>query len=524
MRGWHATVSCWRPGRPPQATGLPHITRAGWVCLGVGLVALIPRIALLPVRPIPDPTVNDEFSYVLGAETFWLGRAANPPHPMWVHFETFHENFEPTYASKYPPAQALFLALGWKLFGHPWYGVWLSCGLMCAALCWMLQGWLPPPYALLGGLMAAAQWGIAGYWINSYWGGAVAAAAGALVVGAVPRLVRRPSASVAALAALGAITLANSRPYEGALTVAAALAATILWRRRTGHGLKDLLALRVILPAAAILAIGIAAMGYYNYRVTGDPLALPYAVNQKQYGDAPLFWIVPPPSTPVYRHEVIRKFWEDWDRPVYDRARANPLRVLASGYYMLPFLLPLFGWVGICAAVLLRRSRKVQIVLGMLAVPVLGLLLEKNSLPHYFAPALGLMLTLVLLGVQYLHARWGSYAVVIFIALFFTTAGFYVARDPLEYGNRDFAAARRRVMRTLECESVRQLVIVRYGPRHNVLAEWVYNHADIDGSAIVWARDMGAAGNRELLDYYRGRKVWVLDADAPEPKAVAYTQ
>jgi hypothetical protein len=77
----------------------------------------------------------------LGAETFCLGRVTNPPHPLWVHFETFHENFQPTYASKYPPAQSLFLVLGWKLFGRPWHGMWLSCGVMCAALCWMLEGW-----------------------------------------------------------------------------------------------------------------------------------------------------------------------------------------------------------------------------------------------------------------------------------------------------------------------------------------------------------------------------------------------
>jgi hypothetical protein len=64
--------------------------------------------------------------------------------------------------------------------------------------------------------MAIAQWAIVGYWINSYWGGAVAAAAGAVVVGAVPRLARKPSSGVAAAAAFAVLVLANSRPYQGA--------------------------------------------------------------------------------------------------------------------------------------------------------------------------------------------------------------------------------------------------------------------------------------------------------------------
>jgi len=503
--------------------------RAGWVCLGVGLLALAARLALLPVRPIPGPTVQDEFAYLLGAETFCLGRVTNPPHPMWVHFETFHENFQPTYASKYPPAQSLFLALGWKLFGHPWYGVWLSCGLMCAALCWMLEGWLPPRYALLGGLMAVAQWGIAGYWIDSYWGGAVAAAAGALVLGAVPRLARRPTGGAAALAALGVVALANSRPYEGAVTVAAAAGALWVWRRRARRPFKEVLAWRVAAPAGAILGCGLAAMLYYNYRVTGHALLTPYAVNQAQYGAAPIFWIMPPRTPPVYRDEVIRSLWMDMDRAVYRRAHAAPWQVLPAFYETMRFFVPPFALAVAAIAAILRRGRKVRCALAMLAVSIAGLWLERTSLPHYFAPSAGLVLVLVVLGAQYLRVRWGAGAMAIFAALFFVNAGIFVARDPNPYANRQFSAQRQGAIRRMEEDrpgGLSHLVVVRYAPDHNALEEWVYNHADIDGSAIVWARDMGDAANRKLLDYYRARKqerkVWLLEADAPDPKPVPY--
>jgi hypothetical protein len=68
----------------------------------------------------------------------------------------------------------------------------------------------------------------------------------------------------------------------------------------------------------------------------------------------------------------------------------------------------------------------------------------------------------------------------------------------------------------------KQLVIVHYGPQHSPHLEWVNNLADVDGEKIVWARDMGSAGNEELLRYFKDRRVWRIDADDPTPKLETY--
>ena len=154
------------------------------MCLLAMTMTMAIRIALLPRMPIPQPVVTDEFSHLLAAETFVSGKITNPKHPMWEHFETFHELMRPTYMSMYPPGQALCLAMGWKLFGHPWFGVCISFGVFSACLCWMLQQWVPPIYAIVGTAITLTRISILGYWMNSYWGGAVAAAAGCALLAA----------------------------------------------------------------------------------------------------------------------------------------------------------------------------------------------------------------------------------------------------------------------------------------------------------------------------------------------------
>jgi hypothetical protein len=138
-------------------------------------------------------------------------------------------------------------------------------------------------------------------------------------------------------------------------------------------------------------------------------------------------------------------------------------------------------------------------------------------------PPRRLVLLLVVLGVQYLRVKAGALVLMVFAVLFFGGAAVHASRlTPDEHPHPLFAEHRLSVIHRLEGAGGRHLVIVRYASDHDPLDDWVFNHADIDGSAIVWARDMGAAGNRELLDYYRDRQVWLLEPDAREPALVPY--
>ena len=72
---------------------------------------------------------------------------------------------------------------------------------------------------------------------------------------------------------------------------------------------------------------------------------------------------------------------------------------------------------------------------------------------------------------------------------------------------------RARIEQELRAEGGKHLVIVASDPQHSMEDEWVYNGADIDGSPVVWARDLGDAENPALLAYFHDRQVHRVKLD-----------
>lgn len=489
--------------------------------LACAVTAFLGSAAVGLLVQIPEPAKHDEFSYLLAADTFALGRLANPPHEAWTFFETFHVIQQPTYASKYPPAQGLALAGGNALLGHPIAGVWLSCAAMCAALSWMLQAWIPGRWALIGGLLGVTQYAVAGYWAQSYWGGALAATGGALLYGGVRRLVEGGGAASAIAVAVGELLLANTRPFEGALLSLPA-GVVLAWHcARLPSTERRLWLARHLPPFLVCVSAGLAWMGYYNLRVTGSPWLLPYVVHMKTYQFVPLFVFGSLGKMPVYRHDVMAQLHRDWELRWY-LAQRTWGGVARAALWKLPplwsFLVGPGATLGTLACFALARDRWVGIAVSGCVLLVAGTLVSTyGGYPHYVAGATGLVLFLETRGLAALSAvrirslPAGALLVVVAVAAALSGLAERVThhRVPESHWSRQRAALQQR----LESEPGPDLVMVRYGPHHNVHDEWIYNRADIDRASVVWARWVSEEENRKLVTRFADRAAWILDVD-----------
>jgi hypothetical protein len=528
-------VLCVYRGWVPKFTPLP--AWQAWVKLAhrrktavavVFFSALAIRAALLPLLPVPHPVVTDEFSQLLLADTLSHGRLSNPTHPMWTHFESIHIIQKPTYNSDYFPGPAAILALG-MLAGHPWIAVWLLCAATCAALCWMLQAWVPPAWALFGAMLAVLRFDIASYWINSYYGGCLAALGGALLLGACPRFLKKPSLSLSLVLAAGLIAIGYTRPFEGlGVSVPVVIALAIAFRKR----------LRIYwmcVPAAALVLAAVAGLLLYSKAVTGDPLRTPYAANQAAYG-----W---PLGLPWFQardvklqHVELQRYY-DYEREAHDRnsslfgelkhstLKAQTLwRFYFGPALSIPLLMLPAVW----------RSRRLRLLFLTAGCTIVLTLMQFVSLPHYAAPAAAAILAVLVECMRRLHRvrRNGRpvglqlvlAAPLIMITILavriglekfhlpFTQAVNFESWCCVQPGNQSKA----QVLETLDKLGGKHLVIVKQKDNPNDFLQWIYNAADIDASQVVWARDLGPEQDRALVRYFHDRRAWLVDPN-PQP-------
>jgi hypothetical protein len=495
--------------------------------LSIAGVAILLRVGLVSFVPIPVPGVHDEFSYLLAADTFAHGRLTNPPHPMWLYFDTFHVNQHPTYMSKYPPAQGAVLAVG-ELLGHPWLGSLLSVAGMIAAVVWALQAWLPAEWALLGGTLVLLRLGIFGYWIDGYWGGAVAAIGGALVVGALPRIIHFQRTRDAAILGLGESILANSRPFEGLIFSVPVLAVLLFWLfRRATLSRRDTLC-RVVAPFSGVILLCGVFMGYYNWRVTGNPLLFPYTVNDRTYlsSTPALLWQKAAPQTGYANPQF--EAVDGHSREIWETGRADSIRKAAHQFW---FRIKTFGlfflWPELCVPLLaflwIVRDRRIRFLIIQTVICLSGYLLVAWFFPHYAAPLVATAFALTIQGLRHLR-RWECRGRPIGIGFCRAIVLSMVLLAP--FSTRVYLgsglANRARIAAELEKMPGEHLVIVHYSKEHNSNQEWVYNRADIDGAKVVWARDIPGVDLAPLLNYFHSRRVWVVDADARSPEPLPY--
>jgi hypothetical protein len=432
----------------------------------------------------------------------------------------------------------------------------------------MLLGWTTPEWALLGGLLAVAEFGPLNYWMNSYWGGAVPALAGCLVFGALPRLMADPShpeasdyrAFPAVLLGVGLAIHWLTRPYEtiflwfGAVLYFWPIFGVIRqWREWPWKRMLRVKAIIIltILPAMAITLL-------HDKRVTGHWLELPETLSMEQYG-VPAALTFQSPAEPhralTPEQQLDYKMQRGFGPPGGETLRTYLERLeYRIRFYRFFYLTPLYLALPLFFTML--RDRRILWVALTLAAFALGINFFPAYQHHYLGAVTCLFVLASVAGLRRLSeitvrgtpanreadfawmAAAGRDAARLLIlacaAQFvfwysvhvFDNSAFSLELRPYETWdviNHRNPERRIAANRQLEQAPGRQLVFVHYDyPRHVFQEEWVYNEADIDASQVVWARDLGAEEDEKLRQYYPGRTVWLLEPDLRPPRLGRY--
>jgi hypothetical protein len=334
--------------------------------------------------------------------------------------------------------------------------------------------------------------------------------------------------------------LVNSRPFEGfllSLPVAVVLLTWVFSKSSPEWGVK----LRRVVFPLAIVGVAAGAFGaYYNMRTTGNAFESPYAANERTHlsGTPPFAWqgLRPPvhfanPQLETYYNVYLRKLHvENETRSV--RGAALKLAMNAKTFlvfFLGPALcLPLALGIVMSRRKIRRGIQGARLWTWQLGLGFGALLLVTWFWAHYLAPMTATIFALMVVGIRSLR-QWRVKGRAVGLAMSRVVVLFAILLGPFgqsgtafTFQTPDLLAYRVQFNKQLEATPGKHLVIVRYGPDHSVLREWVYNGADLDNGKVVWAREIPGLNIRPLLEHFKDRQVWLVEPDASPPRLTQY--
>ena len=351
------------------------------------------------------------------------------------------------------------LAFGQVVFHQPWIGIYLTTALLCGAICWALQAFVSPGWALIGGLFAVFRLALFSYWMNSYWGGSITALGGALALGAVLRLfaperTERNRALLACLFGLSLLLLGTSRPYEG-LAFSLPLLAYFAYKLVVGMSRREIRLSSTALPVITIGMAGLLLMGYYNKTTTGNPLLMPYALYERTYAELPLFFGQGPAHQVSSHDPVFTKYYqveatEHGYRPDASASDIVDVELHRLGQNWFFYVGPALTFPLLIGFLLCVKRRDLLLVLATFLTTGAAVASCIFAQIHYFAPATVAVYVFAVCGLSYLwdqHTEGArAFVIAVCLTVFVTaltrTTGAATMSDPYGYSDTRQQVAR----------------------------------------------------------------------------------
>jgi len=464
---------------------------------------------------LPHPITSDEQAYLISAEAFVQGRWTNPTPAGWEHFEAIHVTMIPSYHGKYQPGMAILLAIGKIIFQHFYAGVVIGLLLASLASDWMFRQWLPHRWSLLASLITATV--LVNNFHNYLVGGTLSAAAGAVLLGTMRQVLDRGTRWHHGFLLGSSFALFFwTRPFEGSvLSSGVCLYATVSLLRA---GRWRELVWPLITVCLLVMVPVVCLQLRYNEACVGSPWKLPYSVHESQYGMAPLFlWQSPRQDIPAYRHNELLRFHQtylaDYDWQVSGK-RIPDHFCFRLGEVIVWYHLPL--WLAFLSTIPeLLSNRWSRFALILLAFFILSLNTITFLVHHYIAPSLTLISYLLVMSLRYLRTgteQWGIKSRWLVLGLLLSWI--FIAGIKVHFAARmqmfDDIHERQSLQQQLEATGQQHLLFVEHAIDRPPADDWVFNSADLSKQQILWARSMTNEKNRELINNYPGRRVWLL--------------